>query len=106
MLHPGSCTITEFEIEENSELDLFEAFHKHDGDERIPAIVKEMEAELGAGNKKPEILAKLAQYELTLKRLGRRAQRIQKISYMYSQENASRHSRHSLDLFHVMSAAV
>lgn len=55
------------EIEENSELDLFEAFHKHDGDERIPAVVKEMEEELGAGNKKPEILAKLAQYELTLK---------------------------------------
>ena len=55
------------EIEENSELDLFEAFHKHDGDERIPAVVKEMEEELGAGNKKPEILAKLAQYEITLK---------------------------------------
>ena len=30
-------------------------------------IVKEMEEELGAGNKKPEILEKLAQYELTLK---------------------------------------
>ncbi|WP_426348518.1 L-fucose/L-arabinose isomerase family protein [Alloiococcus sp. CFN-8] len=55
------------EIEENSELDLFEAFNKHLGDERIPGIVKEMEEELGAGNKKPEILAKLAQYELTLK---------------------------------------
>ena len=55
------------EIEENSELDLFEAFNKHEGDERIPAIVKEMEEELGAGNKKPEILPKLAQYELTLK---------------------------------------
>ena len=55
------------EIEENSELDLFEAFNKHAGDERIPAIVKEMEEELGAGNKKPEILSKLAQYELTLK---------------------------------------
>ena len=55
------------EIEENSELDLFEAFNKHAGDERIPAVVKEMEEELGAGNKKPEILAKLAQYELTLK---------------------------------------
>ena len=55
------------EIEENSELDLFEAFNKHEGDERIPVIVKEMEEELGAGNKKPEILAKLAQYELTLK---------------------------------------
>ena len=55
------------EIEENSELDLFEAFNKHAGDKRIPALVKEMEEELGAGNKKPEILSKLAQYELTLK---------------------------------------
>ena len=55
------------EIEENSELDLFEAFNNHAGDERIPGIVAEMEAELGAGNKKPEVLAKLAQYELTLK---------------------------------------
>jgi len=54
------------EIEENSELDLFEAFNKHAGDSRIPAKVKEMEDELGAGNKKPEVLAKLAQYELTL----------------------------------------
>ena len=55
------------EIEENSELDLFEAFNKHAGDERISAVVKEMEEELGAGNRKPEILEKLAQYELTLK---------------------------------------
>ena len=54
------------EIEENSELDLFEAFHKHANDQRIASIVKEMEAELGDGNKKPEILEKLAQYELTL----------------------------------------
>ena len=54
------------EIEENSELDLFEAFNKHAGDERIPEVVADMEAELGAGNKKPEILEKLAQYELTL----------------------------------------
>lgn len=54
------------EIEENSELDLFEAFHKHDGDPRIPDVVKDMEAELGAGNQKPEVLPKLAQYELTL----------------------------------------
>lgn len=55
------------EIEENSELDLFEAFNNHKDDERIPSIMKEMEEELGQGNKKPEILAKLAQYELTLK---------------------------------------
>ncbi len=54
------------EIEENSELDLFEAFNKHAGDPRIAEVVKDMEAELGAGNKKPEILSKLAQYELTL----------------------------------------
>ena len=54
------------EIEENSELDLFEAFNKHAGDERIPEVVKDMENELGVGNKKPEVLAKLAQYELTL----------------------------------------
>lgn len=54
------------EIEENSELDLFEAFNRHAGDERIPKVVEDMEAELGEGNKKPEILAKLAQYELTL----------------------------------------
>jgi len=54
------------EIEENSELDLFEAFHQHDGDLRIPDVVKDMESELGEGNQKPEILPKLAQYELTL----------------------------------------
>ncbi len=54
------------EIEENSELDLFEAFNKHENDPRIPDVVKDMEAELGEGNKKPQILAKLAQYELTL----------------------------------------
>lgn len=54
------------EIEENSELDLFEAFNKHAEDPRIPSKIKEMEEELGAGNKKPEVLSKLAQYELTL----------------------------------------
>ncbi|MBR4168232.1 MAG: L-fucose/L-arabinose isomerase family protein [Lachnospiraceae bacterium] len=54
------------EIEENSELDLFEAYHKLDNDPRIPDVVKDMEAELGAGNNKPEVLPKLAQYELTL----------------------------------------
>ncbi len=54
------------EIEENSELDLFESFKNHEGDERIDAVAADMEKELGAGNKKPEILKKLAQYELTL----------------------------------------
>mgnify|MGYP002543804241 CR=1 FL=1 len=54
------------EIEENSELDLFEAFNKHEGDPRIPKVVEDMEKELGKGNMKPEILPKLAQYEITL----------------------------------------
>ena len=54
------------EIQENSELDLFESFNKHADDPRIPEVVKDMEAELGAGNKKPEVLPKLAQYEITL----------------------------------------
>ena len=54
------------EIEENSELDLFESFRRHADDARIPALAAEMAAELGAGNKKPEVLASLAQYELTL----------------------------------------
>ena len=54
------------EIEENSELDLFAAFNEHAGDARIDGIVKEMEAELGAGNKMPGILPKLAQFEITL----------------------------------------
>lgn len=54
------------EIEENSELDLFEAYHAHKGDSRIPALVKEMEEELGDGNCYPGILPRLAQYEITL----------------------------------------
>lgn len=54
------------EIEENSELDLFEAYHKHDNDKRIDAVVQEMAQELGAGNTNSGMLPKLAQYELTL----------------------------------------
>ncbi len=54
------------EIEENSELDLFAAFNEHKGDSRIDSVVKDMEEELGEGNKMSGILPKLAQYELTL----------------------------------------
>jgi L-fucose isomerase-like protein len=54
------------EIEENSELDLFESFNKHAGDSRIAKVAQDMANELGDGNKKPEILNKLAQYEITL----------------------------------------
>ena len=54
------------EIEENSELDLFESFNKHEGDSRISAVVNNMTEELGAGNSRPDILARLARYELTI----------------------------------------
>ena len=54
------------EIEENSELYLFEAFKNHAGDPRIAEVAADMAKELGTGNKKPEILDKLAQYEITL----------------------------------------
>ena len=54
------------EIQENSELDLYEHYRKLDGDSRIAAIQKDMEKELGAGNKMPGILPRLAQYELAL----------------------------------------
>lgn len=54
------------EIEENSELDLLEAYNKHENDPRIPDVVADMEAELGKANTMPEILSKLAQYEITL----------------------------------------
>ena len=54
------------EIMENSELDLFAAYNAHNGDERIPDIVNDMQKELGGGNTHPAILEKLAQYELTL----------------------------------------
>ena len=53
-------------IMENSELDLLVAYNKHAGDKRIPDVIKDMEAELGNGNKHPGILERLAQYEVTL----------------------------------------
>lgn len=55
------------EVEENSELDLFEAYHKHDGDKRIAEVAEDMKKELGdgAGNN-AGMLPKLAQYEITL----------------------------------------
>ena len=54
------------EIEENSELDLFEAFHKHENDPRIPKVMEDMENEIGKDSPRKDILPKLAQYELTL----------------------------------------
>ncbi len=55
------------EIEENSELDLLVAYKAHENDERISAVCEDMAAELGVkGNNYPEMLPRMAQFELTL----------------------------------------
>jgi len=54
------------EIMENSELDLYDLYLSAEGDKRIDSVAQEMSKELGAGNQYPDILRKLAQYELAL----------------------------------------
>ncbi len=55
------------EIQENSELDLLVSYRAHKDDKRIPEVVKDMEAELGTGgNNFPDLLPRMAQFELTL----------------------------------------
>ena len=54
------------EVEENSELDLLVAYKAHANDSRIPAVCADMAAELGAGNRYPDFLPRMAQFELTL----------------------------------------
>jgi L-fucose isomerase-like protein len=55
------------EIEENSELDLHVAFRNHEKDKRIPDVAREMAEELGGdSNPYPDLLPKLAQFELAL----------------------------------------
>jgi len=54
------------EIMENSELDLYDIYLSGEGDPDIPKVAGEMAKELGAGNQYPDILNKLAQYEIAL----------------------------------------
>ena len=55
------------EIEENSELDLLVSYREHKDDPRIPAVCDDMAKELGmSGNRYPEMLPRMAQFELTL----------------------------------------
>lgn len=55
------------EIQENSELDLLIAYKEHEGDERIASVVDDMAKELGVkGNQFPDLLPRMAQFELTL----------------------------------------
>lgn len=54
------------EIEENSELDLLVSYKAHKGDERILSVCADMAAEMGEGRYFPELLERMAQFELTL----------------------------------------
>ncbi len=54
------------EVMENSELDLYDIYKSAEGDANIGKIAKEMEAELGKNNPYPDLLPKLAQYEVAL----------------------------------------
>ncbi len=54
------------EIMENSELDLYDIFLKAKGAPGIKAVARDMAKELGAGNAYPDLLDKLAQFEVAL----------------------------------------
>ena len=55
------------EIQENSELDLLVAYRAHKDDPRIADVVADMANELGMeGNQYPDLLPRMAQFELTL----------------------------------------
>ncbi len=54
------------EIEENSELDLLVSYKAHAGDKRIDDVCKDMAKEMGEGKYYPDLLARMAQFELTL----------------------------------------
>jgi L-fucose isomerase-like protein len=54
------------EIEENSELDLLVSYKAHAGDPRIPEVCADMAKEMGEGKYFPDMLERMAQFELTL----------------------------------------
>ncbi len=54
------------EVEENSELDLLVSYKAHAGDKRIPEVCEDMKSEMGEGKYYPELLERMAQFELTL----------------------------------------
>ena len=54
------------EVEENSELDLLVSYREHAGDPRIADVCADMAAEMGEGKYYPDMLERMAQFELTL----------------------------------------
>ena len=56
------------EVMENSELDLYDIVRAEEGNPVIKDIAAEMSEELGQGNTYPDLIEKLAQYELALEK--------------------------------------
>ena len=56
------------EIMENSELDLYDVFLQAKGDPAVKTVAKDMARELGSGNPWPDLLEKMAQLEVGLKK--------------------------------------
>ncbi len=56
------------EVMENSELDLYDVFLKAKNSPEVKKVAKDMAQELGKGNTYPDLLEKLAQYEVALAR--------------------------------------
>ena len=54
------------EVEENSELDLLVSYKEHAGDKRIKEVCDDMAKEMGEGKYYPDLLERMAQFELTL----------------------------------------
>ena len=54
------------EIQENYELDLLVSYKAHANDPRIEEVAADMAKELGVGNQYPDLLPRMAQYEITL----------------------------------------
>ena len=54
------------EVMENSELDMYDLYCSAKGDPRIKAVAADMAKELGKGNAYPDMLEKLAQFEISL----------------------------------------
>ena len=54
------------EVEENSELDLLVSYRAHANDPRIASVSADMAAEMGEGKYYPDLLSRMAQFELTL----------------------------------------
>jgi L-fucose isomerase-like protein len=60
------------EVMENSELDLLQLYQAvRPDDPEVAPIARDMAKELGAGNRYPDLLPKLARFELTLERFAR-----------------------------------